>query len=205
MSQALTLYQIEEHLAAMLDSVELVEGVEQEKQFLMDLAEAGQQVVAKRDNVIRFLRHLSTQQEACQAEMDRLALLKAHYARTQKRLEDYVIGIIQELVPAPKRGAKRLEGSIGVMVLRKNPDSVEIGDEAAVPEEYKVLTITLPAAKWGALVKEFADILEAYLGPLGQLKADCRVEKRPIKEALDAKKEVPGASLRTGAHRLEVK
>lgn len=178
MSTALTLYELEDNLLALTESEAMTQDDEQQHlAILQEIAQASQAAVQKRDNLVRFFRHLDCQDAAIDAEIKRLRDLKDHNGKARERLEKYVIGIIEQFVPAPKRGAKKLEGSIGVLSLRSNPPSVEIIDEAVIPAEFLV-TPPPPAA---------------------------RPDKKAIKEAIQAGREVPGADLSFGSMRLEVK
>lgn len=197
MSTELSLYQIEENLVALLDSEDMVESDEQHLEILREIAQATDAAVVKRDNCIRFHRHLSIQQDAIDAEIKRLQDLKGHYAHAQEKLESYVIRIMDELVEQPKRGAKKLEGRIGVMTLKQNPPAVEISDEHAVPSRYKDVTVTMDADAWLTLAPE----------PLVQAarRTDYRVKRTEVKDALKSGEDVPGADLGFGKLRLEVR
>jgi len=197
MSTGLTLYSLEENLVALLDTAEMVEDEQQQIEILCEIAEANGAAVEKRDNVIRMHRHLDIQQAAIDTEIKRLQTLKAGYARSQERLERYVIRIMDEFVPAPKKGAKKLEGSIGVLALKQNPAAVEITDEAAVPTKYKDVTVSMDADDWLRWAPE----------PMVACarKTEYRVKKSEVKDALKAGEDVPGADLGFGSQRLEVK
>ena len=177
MSTALSLYSLEENLVALLDTADLVEGEDQRLQILDEIAGANQQALEKRDNLIRFLRHLDLQQAAIDTEIARLKALKDSYAHGQERVEKYVVSVIERFAPEPKRGPKKLEGTIGVLSLRKNPDRVEVTDEQAIPLNFMV-TPPPPAA---------------------------RPDKAAIKKAIQAGEEVPGVDLVFGDNRLEIK
>jgi hypothetical protein len=203
MSNALSLYSLEDTLLALLDSAETVDD-SQQVAYLQDLAQAHEQALQKRRNVRAFLLWLKAQQVLCKAEADRIADLQRHYANAEKRLENYVVGVIQEFAPEPKKGAKKLECEPGVLSIRKNPDSIEITDEAAVPAEYKVLTIALPAQVWEGLLEPLDEGCRAAV--ISQIRrSDLSVEKKPIKAAIEAGAEVPGATVRFGEFRLETR
>lgn len=177
MSTALTLYTIEENLLSLLDTAEMVEDEQQQLAILDEIARADAQAIEKRDGVIRFLRHLDLQQAAITTEIARLRALMDSYARGQERVEKYVVGVIERFAPEPKRGPKKLEGTIGVLSLRKNPDSVAITDEALIPERFMVTPEPPPP----------------------------RPDKAAIKGAIKAGEEVPGADIVFGSNRLELK
>lgn len=177
MSTALTLYNLEENLTCLLDTAEMVEGEDERLAILNEIAQTGAQAIEKRDNLIRFLRHLDLQQAGIATEIARLRALMDTYAKGQERVEKYVVKVIEQFAPDPKRGPKKLEGTIGVLSLRKNPDSVAILDEQAIPLQFMV-TPPAPAA---------------------------RPDKAAIKAALKAGDEIPGADLVFGSNRLEVR
>ena len=205
MNTALTLYDLESELTALLDTEPMVEDKEARLEILDDIAKAGEAAVAKRDNVIRFLRFLDLQQGNIDTEIARLKALKDSYAKGQKRVEAYVVSVIEQFVAEPKRGGKKLEGSIGVLSLRKNPDSVEIPEPAAVPEEFKDAVLRMP----GTAYQEFIDHLEGQgRGDLVKLLASNR-EHRPrkdqVKQALKTGRDIAGCDLIYGQNRLVIR
>jgi hypothetical protein len=84
-------------------------------------------------------------------------------------------------------GTKKLEGNLVTFSLRKNPPSVEVLDEMAVPAMYKVATLTIA----GVLVDAVLDALELD----AQVRLDWFLDKRAIKAAIDAGSDVPGAAI----------
>lgn len=196
MSTALTLYNLEEQLVALLDTQEMVEDEQQQIAILEQIAEASQEAIAKRDGVVRMFRHLELQQTGIDAEIKRLQALKANYTHAEERLEKYVIRILDELVLAPKKGAKKLEGSIGVLSLKQNPPAVEITDERLVPTKFREVTVTMDAQDWLSIPDELT---------LRARKTEYRTKKADVKEALKAGEEVPGADLGFGSMRLEIR
>lgn len=177
MPHSMTLYSLEENLVALLDTVEIVEGQDERLEILDAIARTDAQAIEKRDHVIRFLRHLDLQQQNIATEIARLRSLMDSYAKGQERVERHVVSVIERFAPEPKRGPKKLEGTIGVLFLRKNPDSVEISDQSSIPEKFMVTPEP----------------------PLP------RPDKAAIRAAIKAGEEVPGADLRFGSSRLEVK
>jgi hypothetical protein len=192
-----TLYNLEDDLAALVNSEDLVETEEQHIQIVREIAQAGEKAVAKRDSCIRMFRYLDLQQQGIDTEIKRLQELKASYATSEKRLEKYVIRVMEDFCPIPKKGAKKLEGSIGVLSLRQNPPAVEISDEAAVPTKYKNITVEMDADTW----------LRFAPDPLVNLtrRTTYTLKKAEIKEVLKDGGEVPGADLGFGSKRLEIK
>ncbi len=197
MSTALTLYSLEENLVALIDTEDLVESEEQHLEILREIAQANDAAIAKRDGVIRMHRHLELQQANIDAEIKRLQALKASYAHAQERFEKYVIRVMDECVPQPKKGCKKLEGSIGVLKLAKKSPAVDIEDEAKIPAQYKNVIVAMDADTWLRFAPE----------PMVALarKVEYCVKKAEVKEALKAGQDVPGADLPMESFRLEVK
>lgn len=199
MSTSLTLYELEDNLVALMDSEPTDE--EQHLAWLDDLSKYTEVAVAKRDSVIRFLRHLDLQAENVDAEITRLSRLKASYEGGKARVERYVIAILEQL-PEPKKGTRKLEGSVGVLSLAKKPDRTEVTHPDQVPFEYQDATVVLSAVEWKHI--------EETLGSLCEHKpATKRISYSPrktdIKEAIQGGEEVPGAHLSGGENRLVVK
>ncbi|MGA2119542.1 MAG: hypothetical protein ABSH56_32945 [Bryobacteraceae bacterium] len=88
---AATLYAIEEHLACLIETAELV-SPEQEQEFRVEFQTALTTAVEKRDRVGQFLAHLQQQIDFARFEIDRLRQRRAPFERALARLEAYVIG-----------------------------------------------------------------------------------------------------------------
>ena len=93
---ALSLYAIEDQLAALVDTLEIVP-VDQEDELVARLGEALAHAVEKRDSMGRFLAHLDDQISFADAEIKRLEERKQSFARILERTESYVVRIIQSL------------------------------------------------------------------------------------------------------------
>ena len=112
-----------------------------------------------------------------------------------------MIETIEGLGTDSKGKYRKLEGKTTTFSLRACPPSVEATDEAAVPAEYKTLTLKLPAVTWEQLldgldIEQRAAILGQVQGP------EISVDKRSMKAAMDGGAAVPGATLVTGRHAL---
>jgi hypothetical protein len=78
---------------------------------------------------------------------------------------------------------------------------VEITDESAIPSEYKLLILKLPAVTREQLLDGLE--IEQRAAVLGQVKSpEVSVDKRSIKAAVDGGVDVPGAGLVIGRHSL---
>ena len=197
---AAPLYAIEDTLAALIETAELV-SPEQEREFRTEFQTALNAAVDKRDKVGQFLAHLERQIDFARFEIDRLRQRKAASERALARLEEYVIETIENLGTDGKGRYRTLEGKTTTFSLRGCPPSVEVADESAIPAEYKTLTLKLPAVTWERLL-DGLDI-EQRAAVLAQVKSpEIGVDKRSIKAAFDGGADVPGAGLVSGRHAL---
>jgi hypothetical protein len=200
---SVTLYEIEDNLAALANTFEVVEG-EEIKQILLDeIGHALWQAKEKRDAVVTFLRHCESQQKFADQEIERIRNRRDRIARFQAEFERYIVSIIDRFAVPDRRGVKRLEGNISSMRMQKNPDSVAITDENAVPSAFKDVVLTVPAQVWEGLVER--------LGKDERAEFETRVkgtEFKPDKRALASElkngSEIPGADLQFGDFRLVI-
>jgi hypothetical protein len=194
------LYVIEDHLAALIETIELV-APEQELEFRAEFQAALTAAVDKRDRVGQFLAHLEQQIDFARFEIDRLRQRKATFERALARLENYVIETIEQLGTDSKGKHRKLEGKTTTFSLRACPPSVEVADETVIPSEYKMLLLKLPAVVWEQLLDGLE--IEQRCAVLGQVKSpEVTVDKRSIKAAIDGGADVPGAGLAVGRHSL---
>jgi hypothetical protein len=197
---AAPLYAIEDTLAALIETAELV-SPEQEREFRTEFQTALNAAVDKRDKVGQFLTHLERQIDFARFEIDRLRQRKAASERALARLEEYVIETIEKLGTDGKGRYRTLEGKTTTFSLRGCPPSVEVADESAIPAEYKTLTLKLPAVTWEQLLDGLE--IEQRAAVLAQVKSpEIGVDKRSIKAAFDGGADVPGAGLVSGRHAL---
>ena len=197
---AAPLYVIEDHLAALIETAELV-SPEQEQEFRAEFQIALTAAVEKRDRVGQFLAHLEQQIDFAKFEIDRLRKRKATCERAIARLESYVIETIENLGTDGKGKYRTLEGKTTTFSLRACPPSVELSDESTIPAEYKALTLKLQAVTWERLLERLD--IEQRTVVLGQVKSpEVTVDKRMIKAAMENGSDVPGAGLVTGRHSL---
>jgi len=190
------LFAIEEHLAALENSAELV-APEQEQQFLAEFQTALTTAVDKRDRVAGFLARLEAQQAYAASEISRLQAFKKAREADQARLEGYIAYTIESLGKDDKGKYRRLEGNSSVLFLRTCPASVEVTDESSVPLDYKTATVKLPAALWNDVLNALDDGLRDTVLAATSRDLALTADKRAIKAAIEAKSEVPGARLIT--------
>lgn len=197
---AAPLYVIEDYLAALVETAELVPE-DQEREFRAEFEAALASAVEKRDRVGQFMAHLEQQIDFAKFEIDRLRKRRATYERALERLEEYVITTIEHLGKDAKGKYRKLEGRTVTFSLRGCPPSLEIVDEPAVPAAFKALTIKLPAAVWQRMldaldVEERAAVLQQVRNP------EVAVDKRAAKAAIERGAFVAGVELITGRHSL---
>jgi hypothetical protein len=134
------------------------------------------------------------------------------YATAQGRMEGYVIHTIETVMgPDAKGKYPKLAGHSLVLSVARNPDSVDIQDEALIPAEYKSVTVKLPAEIWSELLQAFSDDDGNRVAEVSKVlqaadeKADVSIDKAGIKKAIKAGETVDGADLFIGGLRCEVK
>ena len=200
---ALTLYEVEDNLEALANTIELVEEVEAKELILDEIGRALRQAKDKRDAIVAFLRHCEVQQQFADQEIERIKNRRDRIARLQEELEQYVVRVIDQLVVPDRRGVKRLEGNFSSLRIQKNPDSVVITDEKAIPLAWKDAVLTMPAYVWEALLerlgKEDRAVFEAQVK-----KCEFKPDKRALAGELKKGEEIPGADLQFGELRLVI-
>ena len=160
-------------------------------EFQQEFLAKTQQAVAKRSAVIRAIRHIENQIELARAEENRLAAWRASLSSGLDRFKDYVIKCIE------LSGQKKVEADNGSLSIQANPESVDITDIEALPDEFKSVTVKMPAAF-------FREVVEGYVD--GQaISATFTPDKAAIRTALKEGREVPGADSRFGRLRLVVR
>src|SRR5215471_7862491 len=145
-NESLTLYQIEDRLAALLETGEGGIAPELEEQYRADLAQSLQKAVDKRDRVGEFLRFVEEQGRFAAEEAKRLTERRQRFERAAERMRAYVKWTIQNMGQDEQGRWRKLEGRSVSFSLRKLPDILQVDDETAVPAEFKTLVIT---AGWG--------------------------------------------------------
>jgi hypothetical protein len=198
-----TLYEIEDRLQALVNSIDLVEDAQERKLILDEIGQELRHTKEKRDRVVAFLRYCEQQQKFADLEIARIEKRKAFLARAQEELELYVIQVIEQFAPSDRRGNKHLEGNVSTMRIQKNPESVLITDVDAIPLAMKQVVLTMPAYVWEAMLRRvgFEDrkVFEARVE-----RAEFKPDKKAIGAELKKGAEVPGADLKFGDWRLVI-
>ncbi|MCP5111766.1 MAG: siphovirus Gp157 family protein [bacterium] len=129
LADSMTLYELEESLSLLLESVEEQEELTPELKAAIEQYAPG--AAEKRDRVARFLAHCEGQEELAKREIERLQARKKRFENARSRLEDCLVGLME------CRGMKKLEGLTATLALRGCPPSVHVYDEEELPAEYK--------------------------------------------------------------------
>ncbi len=192
------LYDLETHLAALLDTEELVPD-ELEQEYALELHAALLATVEKRDRVGQFLAHLESQITFAHAEVARLQTREVFYARAFERMQGYVMRVIDSLGVDDKGKRKKLEGNTITLSLHGCDKRVEVTDEQAVPTRYKRVTITLPAETWEQVCDSLDLDMRAQV--LSEVKSPrVEVSTSAVKTDLKSDVAVPGAQLVGGTY-----
>jgi hypothetical protein len=192
------LYDLEAHLAALVDTEEMVPP-ELEEQFALELHATLAATVEKRDRVGQFMAHLESQIAFAHAEVARLKAREEFYEKVFARMEAYVSRVIEALGLDAKNKRKKLEGTTVTFSLRGCDRRAEVTDETLVPTKYKRVTVTLPAETWESVCDSLDLDLRAQV--LEEVKsAKVEVSTSLVKTDLKADIAVPGAKLAGGTY-----
>lgn len=187
-SSALTLYDIEDDLLALVDSEESVPA-EMEEQFRSDLARA---LVASKDKRERSARGI-LQDDASAAFARKEAQRIGEWARGREaraeRKRAYVLAVIGSMDRDKKGKFAKLEGHTVTMSARACPASVDIVDGSLVPLDLKMVCVTLPAWLWKdmeQLVREEEELLAVDLDlSLKAIPPSYSIDKAELRKRLE--------------------
>src|SRR5580704_17551294 len=112
---ACTLYELEDNLQTLANSIALAEGESARQLILGEIGQALRKTKEKRDSVVAFLRHCELQQKFADAEIERMEKRKALIASVEEQLESYVVQLIEQFAPPDRKGVQRLEGNLSSM------------------------------------------------------------------------------------------
>ena len=130
-----TLFEISDHLVALLDTIDLAGTVEERTLIQRDIDEALEAEIRKVDGVAQYLAFCEDQQAFASTEIKRLQVRKQAFERKEQRLKEYVQRVLES------GGKTKLEGRTATLALRACPPSIEITDESVIPEEYKSIVV----------------------------------------------------------------
>lgn len=219
-SRGISMYELEDNLVAIFNSIDMVDGEEERKEAEQMLLQAYLQAVDKRDRVGHFLAHLESQQQAIDTEIERLTELKAKSKRAQERTEQYIVQTIQAIGPDDRGKYRKLDGNTTSFSIAKKPDTVEVSDQDRLPHDLTRVKVTVNGADWDDFVDELdIDLRTAFLSKVTMTVEPAKTEiGKRIKAALGAAektpeverdaaveaaaKAVPGAAMKAGGFRL---
>jgi hypothetical protein len=198
-----TLYELEDNLQALVNSIELAEDPSERASILEEIGHALRRTAEKRDTVVQFLRHCEMQQRFADAEIERIQKRKALMARLQEELEAYLVQVVERYAKPDRRGIQRLEGNFSSLRIQKNPDSVLITDLSAVPLAFKHAVLSMPAHVWEALLQRVGlEERKVWEGRVEKL--ELKPDKKAIGAELKMGTEIAGADLKFGDWRLVI-
>ena len=191
-----TLFDIEESLLLLGEAIADAEELTPELQADFDryLGTARD----KRDNVARFRSECESQVEAAKKEIATLGKRKKRFERKIERLDSMLLAVFAAMnVPS-------LEGSFYTLAKVKNPPSVDILDLEAVSDEYKRVSVCLPAEDWKYLLNALPS--ESRQEIVSRLfKHEEVPELAEMKPVLQREESIPGARLKTQEYRVEIR
>jgi hypothetical protein len=194
-AKGLTLFQIEESIALLAETVE-EEGMTPELE--QALAKYLEGALEKRDRVAEFIRYCEWMAELAKSEVKRLQARQKHFEATAERVSTMVLRVLDFF------GAKKLEGRTHTLSKRKCPPSVRVDDDVRVPSEFKRVTVTLRLDDWGSLLavapEQVRKEIEAAI-----LKREETIDLKALKDALNLERDVPGANLVVNQYALQVR
>jgi hypothetical protein len=191
----LTLFQIEESVALLAESAE-EEGLTPEIERALAVYLEG--ALEKRDRVAQFIHYCDGMAELAKAEIKRLQTRQKHFEATAERVRTMVLHVLDFF------GVKKLEGRTHTLIKRKCPPSVKINNEAAIPSEFKRLTVTLPLDQWNKLLAAVPEDVRQEAVTAVQ-KQEESINLVALKEALNQEKQVPGADLFVNVFTLQLR
>lgn len=191
-----TLFDIEDSLVllgeAIADAEELTPELKADFERYLGTARA------KRDNVARFRNECEHQAEAAKKEIATLGKRRKRFERKIERI-DRMLLIVFAAMNVPY-----LEGNFYTLSKVKNPDSVDIVDLDSLNDEYKRVSVSMPAEDWKLLLDSISD--ERRQEVISRLfKHEVTPELADIKPMLTRQEAVPGACLKTHEYRVEVR
>ena len=191
-----TLFDIEESLVllgeAIADAEELTPELQADFERYLGTARA------KRDNVARFRSECECQAEAAKKEIATLNKRRKRFERKIERLDRMLLTVFAAM------NVPYLEGNFYSLSKVKNPDSVDIIDLNSLNDEYKQVSVSMPAEDWKLLLESISDKQRQEV--ISRLfKHEVTPELADIKPVLKRQEAVLGACLKTHEYRVDVR
>ena len=199
----MSLFELEQELEAFENTIDLVPDADR-PEFLERFRRAYVATAAKIDRTQAVRVMLESQITAGKQEIDRLKERGERLQRHLDRMDANLVFIIKLRDPDAKGKYKPLEGNVCSFSANKCPPSVQILDEAEVPDAYKDAKIVLSMELWNELldaldIERAAHIADAVKRP------EITIRKTDVKSTLQSDAPVPGAKLVTDKYSLRVK
>ena len=151
----LTLYNITNKFAELMDKAENGELTEEEYNKLGE--ELALELQNKSSNIIGYVRNSELLIEAMKAEEKRISDMRKAGEIKIEKFKQYVKDNMERL------GLDKIPTELGTLSIAKNPMSVEIEDETAVPEKFKTIVQTVKVDKT-AIKNHFKETGEVVAG-----------------------------------------
>jgi hypothetical protein len=194
MSEANTLFEIDQELDSLLDQIE--EEAEENGTASPELLERFQQFCQaeneKVDRIGRFLTLMDSRLKYCRQQAE-------HFQKHARSTDAKVVSTRNMVLYfLAARGLKKIEGKEFTLRLQKNSqDSVEITNASQIPMACRELELRIPGRVWQAVLAFLPEDIFKVL-------TNCIHDDKPcndaIKEAVSRFEEVPGAHVRRGIH-----
>lgn len=130
----LTLYNITNEFTELMDKAQNGELTEEEYNKLGE--ELAQELQNKSSNIIGYIRNSELLIEAMKTEEKRISDTRKTGEAKLEKFKQYVLENMERL------GLKEIPTELGSLKINKNPMSVEIENEAEVPNEFKTIVQT---------------------------------------------------------------
>lgn len=159
----LSLYQMREEAATDCDTAIVFTGRDSAQSAeLMDqlrvideqIAEYVKAEIRKADGIGHHWRHFKLMGDAARAEAKRLSALADGWDARLDRLKAMCLHVMEQF--EWRAGKPRvIEGKVTKLYLKGNggKQAVDITDESMVPDEYKLVTVTMSLPQWNSLLK----------------------------------------------------
>lgn len=103
------------------------------------------------DTVCSILAGIESQRQGIDTQLMRLRAIKDRIEGHAAILKTRIAQIMSDF------GVKRMTGSAETLVLHTNPPAVQFTDEALVPDDYRVVSVTMTAAQWTDIANLLSD------------------------------------------------
>ena len=196
--QDATLYALTDDISAFWESHEMIvaqlaAGVpDDEKLTLMaqlaeitgQLERLGSELATKTDNIAGVLRRMSVEQEQLESQQERIRQRRKTMERAEEWLRKYVLRVMQQ------RGIKQLKTPANTLFIRQS-DAVIVTEPETLPEEYKNVTVKMPAWIWRVLCERS----QADIPDIAAIRVAEDISLSAIKKAIKSGVTVEGADL----------